>query len=123
MKLRSLLRTFDAALVVACFLLAATAGVALAEETYTFLNKPEPPSGGGQGLNRYNTHVWGWADNGSACIHEYIEIAKAWTSPHCALLASEGVNDHPDTESKPGAWNDPNLFYGEHRTQGEQWWP
>lgn len=53
LRLGRLLRKFDAALVVACFMLAATGGVAMAEEVNLFLNKYEPP--GGQGNTAYNT--------------------------------------------------------------------
>lgn len=122
LRLRRLLRKFDAALIVACFMLAMTGGVAMAEEVNLFLNKYEPPSGGGQGLTAYNNHVWGWAWEGSACIHEYIVITKSWTSPHCALERNAGVNNYPETSSTPGAWNNPELWRGEHKTQGKQWY-
>jgi hypothetical protein len=121
--LRFLLK-FDAALVVACFVLAMSATVALATSNI-FLNQSEPPSGGNNnGLERLNSHVWGWAQNGSGCIQEYIVTAKTWTSANCAFEASEGVNDYPGYAplSKPGAWNNPNRFYGTHLTQGEQWY-
>lgn len=118
------LRRLDAALIVACFMLAATATTALAS-SHVFLNQVEPPSGGSNnGYEELNNHVWGWAENGSGCIHEYIVTAKSWTSANCAFYASEGVNDYPGYAplSKPGAWNNPDRYYGYHLTQGEQWW-
>lgn len=122
---RQKLKAFDAALIVACFMLGVGAPTAFATEWYQFLNKVEPPSGGSNaGREKFNSHVWGWAQNGSGCIHEYIVTAKTWTSANCAWEASEGVNDYPNYNalSKPGAWNNPNLYYGEHLTQGQQWY-
>src|ERR1700686_4804740 len=83
-----------------------------------FLSQKEPPGGGNNnGKQTYTGHVWGWAGGGSACIHEYIPSVNAWTSKHCSVEYEEGVNDYPETIAKPGAWNDPNQFYGVHFTQ------
>jgi hypothetical protein len=118
------LRKFDAALVVACFVLAFAASAAFATEKHFFLSQNEPPNGGNNnGIEAVNGHVWGWAGGGGACIHEYIETAGVWTSPNCSVEYEEGVNNYADVETKPGAWNDANEWYGEHYTEGEQWYP
>lgn len=103
-------------------MLALTASAALASSGF-FLKQNEPPGGGNNnGVQALTEHVWGWAGGGAACIHEYIVTAGSWTSPHCSLEYQEGVNDYPGVDAKPGAWNDPNQWRGEHFTEGEQWW-
>jgi hypothetical protein len=124
-KLIATFRRFDAALILACFMLAVTATVALAN-SHVFLNQSEPPGGGNNnGYEEYNTHIWGWAQNGSACVHSYIKTTNSWTSPSCAEEApGTAVNVYYEYTflGHPGAWNNPNLYYGTHLTQGEQWW-
>jgi len=125
LKHLKILRRFDAALVLACFMLALTASVALAN-SYIFLNHNEPPGqGNNSGHEEYDEHVWGWAQNGSACTHSYIKTTNSWTSPECSEPpAGTAVNTYYEYTflGHPGAWNNPELYYGEHLTQGEQWW-